>query len=357
MTIALMEPAVREKSASTEAATRFHLSLLVADLDRALAFYRVLFNCEPSKAYPGDYAEFEVADPPLLLALTQDPTRRPGGALNHIGMRFTSAAAVASVAKRLEAAGLPTRHEEQVACCYARQTKCWATDPDHNLWEIYVLFHDLDYSGFGAKMAPPLSPEPEPANIWEHKLGDPLPESAQFPDGSVEEARLWGTFNGAFSDSERNAVLAEMRRVLRPGGKILVQGLVSVEPFPDVPDLPGQASKVRSVPVEHEPMEALRRAGFTDLYFEQNGDIKCFQVEGVEFRKIRLVGRRPAPAVDAPTHVVLYKGPMNQVLGDDGTVYRRGETVTVTAQSWETLRHGPVASQFAFLESEEARTE
>jgi hypothetical protein len=40
---------------------------------------------------------------------------------------------------------------------------------------------------------------------------------------------------------------------------------------------------------------------------------------------------------------------MNQVTGDDGTVYRRGEEVPVTAQRWQELRQGPAASQFAFL--------
>jgi catechol 2,3-dioxygenase-like lactoylglutathione lyase family enzyme len=349
MTPTLTEPAAPRQAAPTETTTFFHLSLLVADLERSLAFYRVLFNAEPSKAYPGDYAEFEVADPPLLLALTQCPGRTPGGALNHIGLRFSSEVAVANVAKRLEAAGLSTRHEEKVACCYARQTKCWATDPDHNLWEIYVLFDDLNYNGYGGKTAPPVQPEPEPANFWEHKHGDPTPASSTFADGSVDEARLSGSFNDTLTRAQLQALLSEARRVLRPGGRVVVQGLVSAEPFPGKPDLPGLASKVRSVPVEHEPLEALRQAGFTDLYFEQNGDIKCFKVEGVEFRKIRLVGRRPAASPGAPVRAVVYKGPMAQVAGDDGTVYRRGEEVPVTAQRWEELRRGRAAAQFAFL--------
>jgi catechol 2,3-dioxygenase-like lactoylglutathione lyase family enzyme len=344
----LMESAPAPETLAAVATTHFHLSLSVTDLERSLAFYRVLFNAEPSKAYPGNYAEFVVDDPPLLLALTQYPNCRPGGALNHVGLRFTSEAAVANVAQRLEAAGLPTRHEKGVACCYARQTKCWATDPDHNLWEIYVLFNDLDYNGFGGKMAPPIEPECAAANVWEHKLDDPTPESTRFADGSVDEARLSGTFNGTLTAAEQQAILAEARRVLRPGGKVVVQGLVSAKPFRGTPNLPGLASKVRSVPVEHEPMDALRLAGFTDLYFEQNGDIKCFTVEGVEFRKIQLVGRRPADAA-APSHTVLYKGPMRQVTGDDGTVFRRGEVVVVTGSTWQALRHGPAAGQFSFI--------
>jgi catechol 2,3-dioxygenase-like lactoylglutathione lyase family enzyme len=343
----LLELAPAPETRAPSATTHFHLSLSVADLERSLAFYRVLLNAEPSKSYPGDYAEFVVDDPPLLLALTQYPTHRPGGALNHVGLRFTSETAVANVAQRLEADGLPTRHEKGVACCYARQTKCWATDPDHNLWEIYVLFNDLDYNGFGGKMAAPIEPECAPTNVWEHKLGDPPPESARFADGSMDEVRLSGTFNGALTATEQQTILAEARRVVRPGGKVLVQGLVSAEPFRGTPTLPGLASKVRSVPVEHEPLDALRLAGFTDLYFEQNGDIKCFKIEGVEFRKLQLVGRRPADA--APAHTVLYKGPMKQVTGDDGTVFRRGEAVMVSDATWQALRHGPAAGQFSFI--------
>ena len=349
MTTTLLEPAASAELAAPETTTFFHLSLLVADLEKSLAFYRVLFNCEPSKAYPGDYAEFEVADPPLLLALTQCPTRTPGGALNHIGLRFSSEAAVANVAQRLETAGLPTRHEKGVACCYARQTKCWATDPDHNLWEIYVLFDDLDYNGFGGKMAPPIEPPPEVSNFWEHKLGHPIPEAANFPDGSVDEARLTGTFNDALTAEQMQAVLAEARRVLRLGGKVVAQGLIATAPLPGKPELPGLASKVGSVPLEHEPVDALRQAGFTDLYYDMNGDIKCFKVAGVEFRKIRLVGRRPEASAARAAHTVLYKGPMQQVMADDGTVFRRGEEVTVTAATWESLRHGPAAAQFTFL--------
>jgi catechol 2,3-dioxygenase-like lactoylglutathione lyase family enzyme len=349
MTMTLTEPVAHAAPDATETTTFFHLSLLVANLERSLAFYRVLFNCEPAKAYPGDYAEFELADPPLLLALTQCPGRTPGGALNHVGLRFTSESAVTNVEQRLQAAGMATRHEESVACCYARQTKCWATDPDHNLWEIYVLFHDLDHNGYGGRVAPPVEPEAEPVSVWEHKLGDPIPDRAAFPDASVDEARLSGSFNAALPPGELSALLAEARRVLRPGGKVVVQGLVSAEPFPGTPDLPGLASKIRSVPLEHEPMEALRQAGFTDVFFQQNGDIKCFKLAGVEFRKVRLLGRQPNAASGEATHAVLYKGPLSQVTADDGTVYRRGEEVAVTARVLQQLRQGPAAGQFAIV--------
>ena len=64
-------------TATLTAALKFHLGLNVADLDRAVAFYRTLFGIEPAKHF-ADYAKFEVQDPPLVLALNPSP-RSAGG--------------------------------------------------------------------------------------------------------------------------------------------------------------------------------------------------------------------------------------------------------------------------------------
>jgi catechol 2,3-dioxygenase-like lactoylglutathione lyase family enzyme len=128
-------------------AIRFHLSLNIANLERSIAFYRILFGCEPAKCRP-DYAKFELNDPPLVLSLEPTP-RGEGGALNHLGFRMPDSAALVAVQRRLELAGIHTRREEGVECCYARQTKFWVTDPDQTLWEIYTLDEDIDHRGAG----------------------------------------------------------------------------------------------------------------------------------------------------------------------------------------------------------------
>jgi catechol 2,3-dioxygenase-like lactoylglutathione lyase family enzyme len=128
-------------------AVRFHLSLNVADLERSVAFYRILFGCEPAKCRR-DYAKFELDDPPLVISL--EPTSPgPGGALNHLGFRMSDSAALVAVQMRLERAGIRTKREEGVECCYARQTKFCVTDPDQTLWEMYTLDEDIDHRGTG----------------------------------------------------------------------------------------------------------------------------------------------------------------------------------------------------------------
>src|SRR6476659_1185153 len=89
---------------------RLHVGLYVADLARASAFFRVLFNAEPTKDFP-DYVHFESDDPAAILALSPG-ARRPGGTLNHIGLRLTSSEALVAVQKRLETAGYKTLRQE-----------------------------------------------------------------------------------------------------------------------------------------------------------------------------------------------------------------------------------------------------
>lgn len=128
-------------------AIRFHLSLNVAQLERSVAFYRILLGREPAKCRP-DYAKFELDDPPLVLSLEPSPRAR-GGPLNHLGFRMADSAGLVAVQMRLERAGIHTQRQEGVECCYARQTKFWVTDPDETLWEIYTLEEDIDHRGAG----------------------------------------------------------------------------------------------------------------------------------------------------------------------------------------------------------------
>lgn len=119
--------------------TTFHLSLDVPDLDEAVTFYRGLFGVAPAKERAG-YAKFELADPPVALALQQ--AAEPG--LNHLGLRLDSSAEVDAASTRLAGSGLTAREERDVTCCYARQDKVWAADPAGNRWEVYTVLEDVD---------------------------------------------------------------------------------------------------------------------------------------------------------------------------------------------------------------------
>ena len=117
----------------------FHLSLTVPDLDAAVGFYRELFGVEPARRKP-DYAKFELADPPVALALSA--STKPG--LSHLGIRHRTTAEVEQASERLARSGLVTLDERDTACCYARQDKVWVSDPAGNRWEVYTVIEDVE---------------------------------------------------------------------------------------------------------------------------------------------------------------------------------------------------------------------
>ena len=131
-----------ESAVQFATASRVHMGLAARNVQRSTAFYRTLFGQEPTKTRQG-YAKFEVAEPPVNLSLNEVAGETaPAHPVTHFGIQVKSTEAVNHVAARLQAAGIATRSEEQVSCCYAVQNKVWATDPDGNKWEVYVLLDD-----------------------------------------------------------------------------------------------------------------------------------------------------------------------------------------------------------------------
>jgi catechol 2,3-dioxygenase-like lactoylglutathione lyase family enzyme len=131
-----------ESAVQFETDSRIHMALAVMSLERSVAFYRTLFGQGPTKVRPG-YAKFEVAQPPVNLSLNEAGGQTgPNNPVAHFGIQVKSTEAVSQVADRLKAAGLETAAEDNVTCCYAVQNKVWASDPDGNQWEVYVVLDD-----------------------------------------------------------------------------------------------------------------------------------------------------------------------------------------------------------------------
>jgi catechol 2,3-dioxygenase-like lactoylglutathione lyase family enzyme len=121
---------------------RIHMGLAVKNLAKSIAFYTSLFGQPPTKTRPR-YAKFEVAEPPVNLSLNEvGGATGPNNPVAHFGIQVKSSEAVQQIGDRLQQAGLETRSEENVTCCYAVQDKVWVSDPDSNNWEVYVVVDD-----------------------------------------------------------------------------------------------------------------------------------------------------------------------------------------------------------------------
>lgn len=138
---------------------RLQLALNVDDIDQAVDFYSKLFDTQPAKRKPG-YANFAIADPPLKLVLfeVKDAAER----LNHVGVEVFEAEDVTVATERLKEAGLADLVEDEATCCYAKQDKVWAIEPQGLRWEWYRVLEDSET--FGEDTAPPVAaPANDPA--------------------------------------------------------------------------------------------------------------------------------------------------------------------------------------------------
>ena len=334
---------------------KFHASLNVTDLERSIAFYRVLLGVEPAKVRP-DYAKFDIAEPPLVLSLVPGHPGA-GGNLNHVGLRVRHAEELVEIQRRLEAAGLKTTREDGVECCYARQTKFWIADPDRALWEIYVFHEDIGDGGH-AQVPRAEAPRGEPLRVsapasrpvaWEHRLRDPIPARLPYDDNMLHEIRLDGSINVALDSANRSSLLAEVLRALRPGAPVYLHGLSGDRPSRGTPELPGPAAAVQHVPATSEVVEELHRAGFADIRIEKLSETAYFVVDAVPMRELRIVAWKPGHRPKVASHHVIYLGPMAEVTDDFGTVFRRGVATPVNIHDWQLLSKGPASGSFLFL--------
>lgn len=153
-------------STALSAVRKPHLSLNVRDVDASVAFYRALFGTAPVKHYHDEttvhsvlqddtgadsrqqrtgYAKFDLDAPALNFVLNQIAGTRfeARGTLSHLGLQVDSTGDVIAMRARVAAAGLATRDEMAVSCCYARQDKFWVADPDGNEWEVFTVLEHL----------------------------------------------------------------------------------------------------------------------------------------------------------------------------------------------------------------------
>jgi catechol 2,3-dioxygenase-like lactoylglutathione lyase family enzyme len=121
-------------------ANTFHVSVYVRSIPEAVEQYRKLLGIEPAKVRH-DYAKFEIADPPVILALNAGGEP---GTLSHLGIRYGSTGEVASEMVRVKQAEVPLFQQEGTTCCYAKADKFWVRDQDGIPWEMYTLLEDVD---------------------------------------------------------------------------------------------------------------------------------------------------------------------------------------------------------------------
>jgi catechol 2,3-dioxygenase-like lactoylglutathione lyase family enzyme len=120
---------------------RLQLALNVRDLEGAIAFYSKMFGASVHKRKPG-YANFAIENPPLKLVLFEVPDAPER--INHLGVEVFRDEDVHAATERLRAAGMEHLVEDEKTCCYAKQNKVWASEPEGLRWEWYRVVEDSE---------------------------------------------------------------------------------------------------------------------------------------------------------------------------------------------------------------------
>jgi catechol-2,3-dioxygenase len=122
---------------------RMHIHLAVDNLEQNIAFYKVLFQSEPT-VIESDYAKWMLDDPRVNFAISSRG-RQPG--LDHLGIQVESSEELEAVQQGLADAALPVAEQKQAACCYAQSDKYWSVDPQGIAWEAFHTLQSIPLFG------------------------------------------------------------------------------------------------------------------------------------------------------------------------------------------------------------------
>jgi catechol 2,3-dioxygenase-like lactoylglutathione lyase family enzyme len=123
---------------------RMHASLYVSDIQKTVSFYTQFFGIEPVKV-KSNYAKFVLENPSLIISFVENKERVQSN-FGHLGFQVESIEELNTRMADAEQKRLITKKEIGANCCYAKQDKFWANDPDGVQWEVYFFHEDAEFN-------------------------------------------------------------------------------------------------------------------------------------------------------------------------------------------------------------------
>ncbi len=160
--------------------------------------------------------------------------------------------------------------------------------------------------------------------------------------------------NGA----DKQKLVSEIFRVLKPGGRVAISDIVSDEFVPEHLKADEQlwSGCISGAFQEQEMLDMFQQAGFLAIAYDKWQDEPWQVVEGIEFRSVTLtaVKREQVDCIDKG-HAVIYRGPFNFVTDEEGHEFPRGERMAVCERTFNVLTQEPYKDCFIGITPAKAR--
>jgi ubiquinone/menaquinone biosynthesis C-methylase UbiE len=154
------------------------------------------------------------------------------------------------------------------------------------------------------------------------------------------------------ADHQKQQLVEEIFRVLKPGGRVAISDIVSDRTIPaDMKNDPELWSGCISGAF-HETgfLEAFTNQGFMAAQYDKWDAQPWRVVSGIEFRSVTLTAFKPEQvATNGGGCDVIYRGPFAAVTDDTGNTYQRGQRTTVSTVTGAMLANPAFSGAFINL--------
>lgn len=150
------------------------------------------------------------------------------------------------------------------------------------------------------------------------------------------------------AEGDRHQLLAELFRVLKPGGRAVISDIVSSAVVPEhlKKDADLWSGCISGAFEERAFYKAFEQAGFIAIEAIERQQQPWQTVESIEFRSVTIRAYKPPVAMSTGALAyVTYRGPWRSAMTDDSVLLNRGEPMLVPLELAERWSTGPMKSQ------------
>jgi ubiquinone/menaquinone biosynthesis C-methylase UbiE len=159
-------------------------------------------------------------------------------------------------------------------------------------------------------------------------------------------------------EADREGMIQEIFRVLKPGGRVAISDIVSDQRVPQHLKDDGYlwSGCISGAYYEKDFLDAFSLVGFSAVSYDKWDATPWQIVEGIEFRSVTITAtKRAEDGRHDRGHAVIYKGMFSEVRDDDGYVYPKGERMAVSERTYNFLTTGPLKGDFVGIRPAELK--